>query len=95
MNSPENHTILRSALRFLKWFCPDHLYEEIEGDLIQKFHRDVKAVGEARAKRRLVWNVIQFFRPEIALRNKFTFELKHFLTFIKKQSQFYFQITWS
>ena len=25
------------AFRFLRWFCPDYIYEEIEGDLIQKF----------------------------------------------------------
>ncbi len=81
MNSPENHTISRSALRFLKWFCPDHLYEAIEGDLIQKFHRDVKEFGEARAKRRMVWNVIRFFRPGIILRNKFTLEPNQFSMF--------------
>ena len=27
--------------RFLRWFCPDHLYEEIEGDLFQKFEKDI------------------------------------------------------
>ena len=25
------------AITFLKWFCPYHLYEEIEGDLLQNF----------------------------------------------------------
>ena len=24
------------TFRFLRWFCPDYIYEEIEGDLIQK-----------------------------------------------------------
>ncbi len=33
------------ALRFLRWFCPPHLYEEIEGDLIQKFNHEVKSFG--------------------------------------------------
>lgn len=75
MNAREKQTISTMALRFLKWFCPDHLYEEIEGDLIQKFHRDVKEFGEARAKRRVVWNVIRFFRPGILLRNEFSIEL--------------------
>lgn len=28
-------------LRFLRWFCPEYLFEEIEGDLIQKFEKDV------------------------------------------------------
>ncbi|MCA4896380.1 MAG: ABC transporter permease [Cytophagales bacterium] len=63
------------ALRFLSWFCPAHLYEEIEGDLIQKFNRDVKVIGEKRAKRKLLWDVIRFFRPGILLRNKFSMEL--------------------
>ncbi len=60
---------------FLKWFCPEHLYEEIKGDLIQKFNRDVKEIGERRAKRRLISNTIRFFRPGIVLRNKFSFNL--------------------
>lgn len=59
------------ALRFLKFICPIHLLEEIEGDLIQKFDRDVKTFGEKKARRRLLWNVIWFFRPGIILRNKF------------------------
>ncbi len=63
------------CFRFLRWFCPDHLYEEIEGDLIQKFNRDAKAFGEKTAKRRLIWNAVRFFRPGIILRNKFSVEL--------------------
>ncbi|MEX2234656.1 MAG: ABC transporter permease [Cyclobacteriaceae bacterium] len=69
-----NH-VQRLAIRFLMWFCPDYLFEEIEGDLIQKFNRDVQELGERRAKRRFVWNVIRFFRPEIIFRNKFSFEI--------------------
>ncbi|MEJ0055271.1 MAG: ABC transporter permease [Bacteroidota bacterium] len=61
--------------RFLRWICPSHLYEEIEGDLIQKFEKDVKRYGNRRAKIRFVWNTVRFFRPGIILRNKFTFEL--------------------
>jgi putative ABC transport system permease protein len=68
----------------LRWFCPSQLYEEIEGDLIQKFERDVKRFSQAsdtskvsdtyalkKAKRKLLWNMIRFFRPGIILRNKF------------------------
>jgi putative ABC transport system permease protein len=58
--------------QFLRWFCPDHLVEEIEGDLTQKFEKDVKTFGERRAKRRLLWNTIRFFRPGIILRRKHT-----------------------
>jgi putative ABC transport system permease protein len=56
--------------RFLRWFCPPHLLEEIEGDLMQRFERDVKTFGEEKAKRRLLWNTIRFLRPGIILRNK-------------------------
>jgi putative ABC transport system permease protein len=61
-------------IRFLRWFCPPHLLEEIEGDLIQKFERDIKLFGERKAKRRLLWNTLRFFRPGILLRNKFSIE---------------------
>jgi putative ABC transport system permease protein len=74
----------RWILKFLKWFCPEHLYEEIEGDLIQKFNRDLRSsrattqrggTTERRAKRRLLWNVIRFCRPGIVLRNSFYLNL--------------------
>ncbi len=63
------------SLCFLKWFCPDHLHEEIEGDLIQKFHADVKRFGERGAKERLAWNVLRFFRPGIFLRNRLSLQI--------------------
>jgi putative ABC transport system permease protein len=59
-------------IKLLQWFCPAHLLEEIEGDLMQRFARDVKSFGERKAKRRLHWNTIRFLRPGIILRNKFS-----------------------
>ncbi len=67
--------VQKFALGILSCFCPEHLYEEIEGDLIQKFERDVKAFGDEKAKRRFVWNTFLFLRPGIILRNKFSLEL--------------------
>src|SRR5688500_3154805 len=55
--------------RFLQWFCPDHLYEEIEGDLIQKYTLDVRKLGEKKAKWKFILNTVRFFRPGILLRN--------------------------
>jgi putative ABC transport system permease protein len=74
---PDNYIPPRWPLRFLKRFCPAHLYEEIEGDIIQKFQRDIKTFGEKKVKRRLLWNVIRFFRPGILLRNNFSLNLFH------------------
>ncbi|MBL0744924.1 ABC transporter permease [Chryseolinea lacunae] len=58
-------------MRLLKWFCPPALYEGIEGDIHEQYITDVETLGERRARRRLRWMVIRFFRPEIILRNKF------------------------
>jgi hypothetical protein len=63
-------------LRFLQWFCPTHLHEEIEGDLIQRFHSDLRKNPNQsvratllKAKIRLAFSVFQFFRPGILLKN--------------------------
>lgn len=61
-------------LKFLRTICPEHLIEEIEGDLIQQFYDDCHRWGARRAKRKLVWNTLLHFRPGIILRNKLTFE---------------------
>ncbi|HZI23512.1 MAG TPA: ABC transporter permease, partial [Chryseolinea sp.] len=75
IEDPDAHIPPTSTLRVLRWFCPPHMYEEIEGDLIQKFHRDVKKLGVEAANRRLLWNTIRFFRPGILLRNKFSLHI--------------------
>ncbi len=78
------------ALRFLAWFCPEHLYEEIEGDLIQRFNRDLKGVPKdrsvksighikRRARRRFVLNALRFFRPGIIFRNRYSISTNPFI----------------
>ncbi|MBT1704760.1 ABC transporter permease [Chryseosolibacter indicus] len=74
MNKQKN-SLLRAVMRLLEWFCPDYLYEEIEGDLIERYNKNVKVYGERVAKRKLVWNALRFFRPGIVLRNKWTLNL--------------------
>src|SRR5258706_8921549 len=72
------------VLRFLRWFCPEDLYEGIEGDLLEQFEEDLKPTNRLersdgylirRARRKFVWNTINFFRPEIIFRNRFAFTL--------------------
>lgn len=62
----------RLILRLLKVICPEHLFEEIEGDLMQRFSRDVEQYGVGKARRRMIWSSIRFLRPGIVLRNKIT-----------------------
>ncbi|MEO7988065.1 MAG: ABC transporter permease [Chryseolinea sp.] len=63
------------ALRFLHWFCPPGLYEGIEGDLLEQFEEDVNEVGEKKARTRFAFHTINFFRPSIVLRNRFSVKL--------------------
>jgi putative ABC transport system permease protein len=63
------------ARNFLEWFCPPALYEGVEGDLLEEFECDVEQLGERKARRRFLLNVLRFFRPEIILRNKLSFEV--------------------
>jgi putative ABC transport system permease protein len=63
------------VLRFLKWFCPSSLYEGIEGDLLEQFEEELKLKGARIAKRNLFLNTIKFFKPDIFLRNRFSFQL--------------------
>ena len=54
----EKYPTAKVPIRLLSWFCPDHLDEEIEGDLLQKFEKDVNLFGERKAKKRLVWSAM-------------------------------------
>src|SRR6188768_241562 len=73
--SNDNNDKTRFVFRFLEWICPDHLIEEIEGDLIQRFRKDSRTFGGRKANRRLVWNALRFCRPGIILRNRFSYTL--------------------
>lgn len=67
-----------AVLRLLAFVCPDRLYEEIEGDLIQQFNQDEKIFGTKKARRRFLWNSIKFCRPGIVLRNKVKLSIVRF-----------------
>lgn len=66
------------ALRFLRWFCPPHLLEEIEGDLLQRYERDLKTYKDKKARRKLLWNALRYCRPGIILRHNANFSLNTF-----------------
>jgi putative ABC transport system permease protein len=63
------------AWRLLSILCPDYLLEEIEGDLLQRFHKDTRLLGERSARRRLVWNILRYCRPGILFRHRFSLDL--------------------
>lgn len=59
------------AERLLRIICPEELYDEIEGDLIEIYNREVKTIGMQKAKLQFVVACLRFIRPGILLRNKF------------------------
>lgn len=63
--------------RLLRRYCPPQLLEEIQGDLMQRFAHDCASLGEAKARRKLVWNAVRFFRPGILLRNPKSLSFNH------------------
>ncbi len=53
----------RWADRLLSWFCAPHLLEEVQGDLYERFLRNVRIFGLPAARRQYAWEVITFLRP--------------------------------
>ena len=51
----------------LEAFCAPHLLEEVQGDLYERYVRDVAQMGVAKAKRTYGINVMGFFRPRAGL----------------------------
>ena len=60
-----SHTPLPPAWadRFIQWICPTQLQEELLGDLHEQFEQQVAQLGESRARRRYIGEVIRFCRP--------------------------------
>ncbi|GAB3948985.1 ABC transporter permease [Spirosoma harenae] len=63
MKSPPRTAPPRLADRLLEWFCAPHLLEEVQGDLYERYVRDLKCDGVAKANRRYWFNVLRFIRP--------------------------------
>src|SRR6185436_10230193 len=80
-SNPMNPTNPSQWMRFLRWFCPPKLYEGIEGDLLEQLEKETKEIGERNAQGRFVWSVIKFFRPEIFLRNRVSYQLINTIMF--------------
>ncbi|RFS16524.1 permease prefix domain 2-containing transporter [Emticicia sp. C21] len=58
----------RWADNLLEWFCAPHLLEEVQGDLHERFQKNVRVFGEKSARRDYIVSVLGFIRP---------FALKH------------------
>src|SRR5690606_9772303 len=52
-------------LHFFRWFCDPSVAEDIEGDLLEMFDRDVSSKGLFKARLKFSFNTIRLFRPGI------------------------------
>ncbi|MEM6632401.1 MAG: ABC transporter permease, partial [Bacteroidota bacterium] len=53
----------RLSDRFLEWYCHPDFIEEIQGDLYERFRKQVRERGIPYARFMFAWNVLRFFRP--------------------------------
>lgn len=59
----------RWADRLLEFYCAPHLLEEIQGDLYERFERQVQLFGAKHARQQYIWGVLSFLKP-FALKRK-------------------------
>ena len=89
--------------RFLRTICPQNVFDQVLGDLIELYHHDIKTMGKRKAKRRLVLTTFRFLRPGIILRNRVSIDLnatpmfQHYLKttvrhFFKSKLNFTFKV---
>lgn len=51
--------------RFFRWFCHPDYYEELAGDLAERFYKDQEEKGSAYAKKQYRKEVLKLFRPSV------------------------------
>lgn len=84
MKNKKNDKPSQFVLAFFRWFCDPELKEEIEGDLLERYHKYSECHGEKKAKIFLIKEVLLLFRPGI-IKNMRLFNFKSFHTMKKLQ----------
>ena len=83
MKSPHHISPPRWATWFLRWYCPDILLEEIEGDLLEAFDQNCEQIGIAGAKFFYVLDAIRFLNPTTFQKARFLSPYTSHPTFIR------------
>ncbi|MCB0688254.1 MAG: ABC transporter permease, partial [Saprospiraceae bacterium] len=61
----QNFNPPKIALRFFRWFCRPEMVEDIEGDLVEKFNRNIEDFGLKKARWKFTTQILNLFRPGI------------------------------
>ena len=56
------HNPPRWAENFMSWYCKPALLEDLQGDLNEYFHRNIKSKGVSRARLIYILDVLKFMR---------------------------------
>ncbi|HEY1056675.1 MAG TPA: permease prefix domain 2-containing transporter, partial [Emticicia sp.] len=59
----------RWADKLLEWFCAPHLLEEVQGDLYERFQKNLRVFGLKTARKEYVLGVLSFIKPFALKRN--------------------------
>ena len=51
--------------QLFKWFCKDSIYAELQGDLVEEFHMNVKEFGPVKARILYRKEVLRMIRPSV------------------------------
>lgn len=82
----------RWADKLLEWFCAPHLLEEVQGDLYERFQKNLRVFGVAIARREYVLGVLSFIRP-FAVKRQARLSLSPYLL-LTIMIKSYFKIAW-
>ncbi|GAB3270265.1 ABC transporter permease [Larkinella harenae] len=82
----------RWAQRFLKMFCAPHLLEEVQGDLDERFLRNVRLFGKPYARRQYVREVLSFLKPFFLKRQRTMYSTTHLMN--PSMLRNYLKIAW-
>lgn len=82
----------RWVQRLLEYFCDERLFEEIEGDLQERFQRRLNLQGEQQARRKYIKEALGFVRSFAFKRKSKTSSSTHL--FSTDMIRNYFKIAW-
>ncbi|WP_158561258.1 ABC transporter permease [Emticicia sp. C21] len=82
----------RWADKLLEWFCAPHLLEEVQGDLYERFQKNLRVFGVKIARKEYTLGVLSFIKP-FALKRERESRVSSYLLFITMIKS-YFKIAW-
>ena len=72
--------------RLFKWCCKEHLYEELQGDLEETFHKNFRTHGLKYARKKYRYEILKLLRPSV-IKNFSGINKTNHITMIKSNFQ--------